>query len=83
MKHPDPDGCHDRDLGMTRTELDGFRPRCTVIKEFTVGQRILLGGHWAADYESLLQFHGVHAKCCLAGTASGHRIINYSPHFQW
>ena len=66
VQHPDPDGCHDRAIGMNKMELEAFTPRCTLIRELGLGKQILLGGHWAADFKQPLQWHGVRAKCCLA-----------------
>ena len=80
MQHLDPNSCHDR-CPLTWREKDNFQPVCTVIIEFSADRRILLGGHWAADYQRHLALHGVRAKCCLAGTVSRHRI-HHSPHLQ-
>ena len=82
VQHPDQNNnCHSRAVGVKKMKLDDFEPRCSVIIEFSADRRILLGGPWAADTECHLLFHGVRAKCCLAGRDSRHRI-HHSPHLQ-
>ena len=81
VRHPDQNNCHSQAVGVKNMELDYFEPRCIVIIEFSADRRILLGGPGAADSERHLTFHGVRAKCCLAGRESRHRI-HHSPHLQ-